>query len=42
MSIPDPACRELDSAMGEHVGAETEMRHANLKLETEVKVMIDK
>ena len=34
--------RELDSAMEEHVDAETEMRHANLKLETEVKAMIDK
>ena len=42
MSIPDHHPRELDSAMEEHEGAETEMRHANLKLETEVKVMIDK
>ena len=44
--IPDPddprAFRELDSSMEEHAVAETGMRHANLKLESEVKVMIDK
>ncbi len=34
--------RELESATEEHVEAETNMRHENVKLETEVKNMIDR
>ena len=33
---------ELEETLDEHVSAETQMRHANLALEDEVKALIDK